>query len=53
MRITSKTEMDVSMVEAACGISLMLTAFTVAAYVIFSVANLAAEAVRLPFHALL
>ena len=52
MRTTSKPQADVSTIESACGISLMLTAFAVAAYVMFSVATLAAEAVRLPFLAL-
>jgi hypothetical protein len=52
MRTTSKLETDVSMVESACGISLMLIAFAVAAYVMFGIANLAAEAVRVPFLAL-
>jgi hypothetical protein len=52
MHTTSKPETDVSMVESACGISLMLIAFSVAAYVMFGIANLAAEAVRVPFLAM-
>jgi hypothetical protein len=52
MRMISKPAADGSVMESACGISLMLTAFAVAAYVMFSVATLAAEAVRLPFLAL-
>jgi hypothetical protein len=52
MRTTSKLETDVSLIESACGISLMLIAFAVSAYVMFGVANLAAEAVRVPFLAM-
>jgi hypothetical protein len=52
MRTTSKLETDVSRIESACGISLMLIAFAVSAYVMFGVANLAAEAVRVPFLAM-
>ncbi len=49
MRTASKPETDVSMIESACGVSLMLIAFAVAVYVMFGIANLAAEAVRAPF----
>jgi hypothetical protein len=49
MRTISKPEADVSVVESASGISLMLTAFAVVTYVMFGVATLAAEAVRSPF----
>jgi pilus assembly protein Flp/PilA len=52
MHTTSKPETDVSMVESVCGISLMLIAFSVAAYVMFGIRHLAAEAVRVPFLAL-
>lgn len=44
---------DVTMVESACGIGLMLAGFAVAAHVMFSVAELAADAAQSPFLALL
>jgi hypothetical protein len=52
MRTASKPANDVSTIESVCGTGLMLIAFAVSAYVMFGVANLAVEAVSVPFLAL-